>query len=117
MKKFAAPANQRASQLASKVEAAQQQLGTTTDPAIPPAPQGPSPQEFAKAVDQKSAELTAAEKTRDETQAAYAADADKLTKLDARIVEGHNAGQQRDSLLAEPRPSAKRNSTTQITTR
>ena len=90
-----------ASQLASKVEARKQQLGTTTDPAIPPAPQGPSPQEFAKAVDQKSAELTAAEKTRDDSQAAYAAAADKLTKLDARIVEARNAGQQRDSFLAE----------------
>jgi hypothetical protein len=67
---------------------------------IPPAPAGPTPEEHAKAVEQKTTELATAEKTRDETQAAFFAARKKAADLKDRVESARKAGQKRDTLIA-----------------
>ncbi len=95
-----------ASQTQTKLEQRREQVAAADNarPAVPPAPAAPTPQEFARAVDQKTAELVAAEKSRDDVQAAFFAANKKVADLKTRADEARAANQERDTLLDKPRP-------------
>jgi hypothetical protein len=91
---------QNASELASKVAQRTQQIAQAASGQIAaPAPAAPAV-DPAKAIEQKSAEFAAAEKTRAEAEGAFFAANKKLVDLRNRMDQARQAGELRDKLLA-----------------
>jgi chromosome segregation ATPase len=96
-----------ASTLASRVQARKRELADATTAAEKVAPTGvpavppPAPVTRTQAIDQKTAELAAAEKTRTEAQTAWAAANRKLGDLKTRLDAARKAGEDRDKYIRQ----------------
>jgi hypothetical protein len=89
-----------AADLASRVAARKKQLADA-GAAEPVAPLAPSPEQQAKLLEQKSAELAAAEKGRVDAEAAFFAANKKLVEIRNRIEQSRAAGEKKDSLMRQ----------------
>src|SRR5439155_3224359 len=99
-------AQAKASALTSRVQARKRELGDATALAAdklgaPPPAATLSPADISKAIEQKSAELAATEKTRADAQAAWNAANSKLADLRTRLTKAQQAGKDHDKLIIQ----------------